>query len=209
MNNNSTNAGVDALGALYTQDDSVKIEALLKIRRETFTVEIRKRKNEEYINLKRMKLLSNHDESSLDNRDTTMPERSDNSEPQNELISATFQYLKNKFVDAFNLEDIAKLLDLVRAMRMYLAVEQNAPIKEFLATGLVPYLLKLCDMEYDKYELLQLEALWVLVNLMSSEEIDISSSLVKLGVIETFYRVLKTSKSELLLEQVSSFSVAI
>eukprot|EP01016_Furgasonia_blochmanni_P014651 TRINITY_DN1773_c0_g4_i3.p1 TRINITY_DN1773_c0_g4~~TRINITY_DN1773_c0_g4_i3.p1 ORF type:complete len:437 (-),score=65.14 TRINITY_DN1773_c0_g4_i3:182-1492(-) len=80
-------------------------------------------------------------------------------------------------------------------IRDRISIAENAPIAEFFAAGLPPLVIKLCGDEFDFHADLQTEASWILINLMSGDT-KFTAMMVKMGVIDVFYRLLRTTADE-------------
>jgi len=132
---------------------------LLKAKRDQFLVQIRKKKNEMMIELKRQKLSSDA-QRAVDINDPIFQQTNLEIIKQcNELAAA--------FVDCYKVQDLAKLTEIVQGIRKAISQNSNPPLDSLIATGIIPYIIKLLSYEYFSETHLLIECGWVLTNVAS------------------------------------------
>jgi len=137
-------------------NNNVQEEILFKQKRDEYLVEIRKKKNNDFITAKRTKLTQDAMNNGNLNPDYT------NIPPVPELGSL--------FVQNFKAGNLQGLLTVLTQIRVVVSRDDNPPLNELIQTHTVPLIISLLDANKINDENIIAEALWILINLASKED---------------------------------------
>ena len=156
-------------------------------KRDQYTIEIRKHKVEGMLKAKRLKLARD-----LGNVGQDIYNMKLSSDVPQHLPE--FPELTKSYFDAFGVEDLDKLTEVVKMIRQKLSSNDNPPIGEFLETGLLPHILKFLESGYEHLNKLQYEALWIASNCFSGP-MEFTEKIVSKALLETLVKLIQ-SKGE-------------
>ena len=179
-------------------------QSVIKIKREQYAHEIRKRKTDDFLNSKRFKLTENKE-----NIEQSISEMA-------KVITITIIIIIWKFSSKVDFQDLAKsfltnlssknfeiLAGVLENIRRSISRTEDPPIKALVGTNICSFISELLDPRYAAFTKLQHEAAWVLTNIASGEKDD-TAYVVKLGCIPRFVCLMRHSNEDVS-EQVSSF----
>lgn len=147
------------------EDSSV----LFKQKRDEYLVEIRKKKNTDFIKSKRTKIANLN------------PNNSGTSDQSNEP-SIPITELAQAFMGHYTTGNINAMPDILEALRKAVSLDDAPPITELMKTTVVPYIVDLLRPDLYKYEKLMIEASWIAINIVSRES-EHTNYLVGLDII--------------------------
>jgi len=151
--------------------------------REETTVQLRKTRKEEILHKRRMGGMKQgvlvDVKSNANKQDTSSPSNSDR---VTEIVRLYYSWHHSP-----TSVPLEKLTDATREMRR-MSTSRNAPYKEIVATGAIPFLVRFITMEEEDPDLV-LEATWVITNLTSST---FTSKVVECGALEPLVKLIDT-----------------
>jgi len=124
-------------------------------------VQIRKRKNEEFIERKRQKLTG--DDGRNDALDPIFQQ-------DNLQIIEYFNTLTASFYEYFKARDFENLAQVAEKIRRAVSRDEKPPLQQLINTGIVSHIIQLLDYDYFQYEVLMNECAWIIANIASGAE---------------------------------------
>eukprot|EP01016_Furgasonia_blochmanni_P017679 TRINITY_DN20384_c0_g1_i1.p1 TRINITY_DN20384_c0_g1~~TRINITY_DN20384_c0_g1_i1.p1 ORF type:complete len:339 (+),score=77.30 TRINITY_DN20384_c0_g1_i1:87-1103(+) len=167
----------------------VELTSVIKLKRDNYSVALRKQRNSEVLEAKRKKW---NLEKSKD-----IPTTKGMTSSQ---IQAFFQNLKDKLLKEMHGSDVQEIERLLREFRRSLSEDDKGPDKECLVSGVVPLMVECLQPSHSEQFDLQYEAAWCLLNLASGDTEDIKY-LIKEGVLQALLALLD-HPNDMMVEQV-------
>jgi hypothetical protein len=165
-----------------TDDQVDSTNAMVKNKREQYSVEIRRKKNEDMMNAKRFKLTN-------DNKENRAP-----------LIAGTdrvdFVDLGNSAMKYFKDKNFDLLAGVLETIRRSISMTENPPLKALIQSNICPLFAELIGPNYMSYTKVQLESAWILTNISSGEAADTEYA-VKLDIIPKFIDLIRHPDDEM------------
>ncbi|KAL7532724.1 hypothetical protein ACHAXR_004801 [Thalassiosira sp. AJA248-18] len=160
-------------------------------RRTETTISLRKNKKDEGIAKRRAMPVAPAMPTAMANEKTAMNESTSSVSVESKKIytAADIPQLKAALSQP-NITD-ATLLDVVRGFRKILSVEQDPPVNEVLASGVLPAFVQMLQLN-DKPQV-QFEAAWALTNVASTDE---TKAIVDAGAVPFMVQLLSSPSAE-------------
>jgi len=124
-------------------------------------VQIRKRKNEEFIERKRQKLTG--DDGRNDALDPIFQQ-------DNFQIVEYFNTLAASFCEYLKASDFDNLAQVAEKIRRAVSRDEKPPLQQLINTGIVSHIIQLLDYDYFQYDVLMNECAWIMANIASGPE---------------------------------------
>jgi len=148
-----------------------------KQKRDEYLVDIRKKKNNEHINQKRIKFAR-----------VGLAEEKSTDETDNMPIPPLAE-LAERFMDAFRDGDLKNLPIILKFIRRAISTA-NPPVAELVQTGIVPHIVELLSGDYSGEMGIIIEASWIAGNIASRESTHVNF-LVSLEIVSIAFRLLE------------------